>query len=320
MNPFIFTFFLFEDFCLKDFTRSREEKPIWSERPRYNQISPEGISMSTESVKNWPVPQKVKDIQAFLRFANFYRRFIEGFSKICKPLTDLTQKDKMFEWTSQCEHAFQHLKSMFTEGPILAHFDFMRSTRLETDASDFALGAILSQLCADNRWHPIAFLSGKFQPAEVNYDMHDKEMTTIVATFKEWEHLLMSVHDEITVFSDHKNLVYFNSTKVLKRRQHRWAEFLQPFRFKVVYRKGRLNDKADTLLWLRDYHPEGGGEHLEIPQKFFGPGQYEQLPTQRVLISSVRLVLRFDHLSLPVCNRQRYSLVSAVQLPKVQHF
>ena len=92
------------------------------------QISPEGISMSTarvESVKNWPVPRNVKDLQAFLGFANFYRRFIEVFSKIYKPLTDLTQKDKMFEWTSQCEEAFQRLKTMFTEGPILAHFDFM---------------------------------------------------------------------------------------------------------------------------------------------------------------------------------------------------
>ena len=249
-------------------------------------ISPEGISMSTvkvESVKSWPVPRIVKDIQAFLGFANFYRRFIEGFSKICKPLTDLTQKDKTFEWTSQCEDAFRRLKSMFTEGPILAHFDFMRSTQLETDASDFVLGAILSQLCEDNRWHPIPFHSLKFQAAEVNYDVHDKEMTALVATFKEWEHLLMSAHDEITVFSDHKNLEYFNSTKVLNRRQHCWAEFLQPFRFKVVYREGRPNEKADTLSRRRDYPPEGGGEPLEIPQRFFGPGQYEQVPTERVV-------------------------------------
>ena len=254
--------------------------------------SPEGISMSTakvESVKNWPVPRNVKDIQAFLGFANFDRHFIEGFSKIRKPLTDLTQKDKTFEWTPQCEDAFRRLKSMFTEGPILAHFDFMPSTRLEMDAIDFALGAILSQLCENNRWHPIAFHSRKFQPAEVNYDVHDKEMTAIVAAFKEWEHLLLSVHDEMTVFSDHKNLEYFNSTKVLNCRQHRWAEFLQPFRFKVVYREGRLNEKADTLSRRRDYRPEGGGEPLEVPQKFSGPGQYEQVPAKRVLISSMRL-------------------------------
>ena len=117
---------------------------------------------------------------------------------------------------------------MFTQGPILAHFDFMPSTRLETDASDIALGAILSQLCEVKLRHPKAFHSRKFQPAEVNYDVHDKEMTAIVAAFKEWEHLLMSVHDEITVFSDHMNLEYFNSTKVLNHRKHPWAEFLQP--------------------------------------------------------------------------------------------
>ena len=142
---------------------------------------------------------------------------------------------------------------------ILAHFDFMRSTRLEPDASVFVLGALLSQLCEDNQWHPIAFQSRKFQPAEVTYDVHDKEMTAIVAAIKEWEHLLMSVHDEITVFSNHMNSEYFNSTKVLNCRQHRWAEFPQPFRFKVVYREGRVNEKADTLSQLRDDRPEGGG-------------------------------------------------------------
>ena len=99
----------------------------------------------------------------------------------------------------------------------------------------------------------------------------------------------MSVHDKIMVFSDHKNLEYFNSTKVLNCRQHRWAEFLQPFRFKVVYWEGRLNEKSDTLSRRKDYRPEGGSKLLEIPQKFFGQGQYEQVPIERVLISSTRL-------------------------------
>src|SRR5205085_10087672 len=85
--------------------------------------------------------------------------FIEGFSKVCKPLTDLTQKGRAIDWTSQCEEAFQLLKKLFTEGPILAHFDHERNTRVEMDASDFALGAILSQLCEDTKWHPIAFYS-----------------------------------------------------------------------------------------------------------------------------------------------------------------
>ena len=84
---------------------------------------------------------------------------------------------------------------MFTTGLILTHFHDTRSTKLETDASDFALGAVLSQLCEDEKWHPVAFHSKRFSPAEINYDVHDKVMAAIVAAFKEWAYMLMSVDD-----------------------------------------------------------------------------------------------------------------------------
>jgi len=83
-------------------------------------------------------------------------------------------------------------------------------------------------------------------------------MTAIVAAFRKWEYMLRSVEEQITVYTDHKNLEYFNTTKILNRRQHRWAELLQSFNFKVVYHEGRLNDKTDALSRHRDYHPEGG--------------------------------------------------------------
>ena len=118
-------------------------------------------------------------------FANFYRRFIEGFSKIAKPPTDLTKKSVKWNWTPVCNAAFEHLKERFTTGPILTHFDETGLTKLETDTSDFALGAILSQLSDDDRWHPVAFHSRKFSDAKINYDVHDKEMSAIVAAFKE---------------------------------------------------------------------------------------------------------------------------------------
>ena len=86
-----------------------------------------------------------------------------------------------------------------------------------------------------------------------------------MAAFKEWEHLLRSTRDQVVVFSNHKNVEYFNSSKILNRRQHRWAEFLQPFNFKVVYQEGRLNEKVDVLLWRRDNPPEEGGEIVENP-------------------------------------------------------
>src|SRR5437588_301667 len=109
----------------------------------------------------------------------------------------------------------------------------------------------------------------------------------------------MSMTDEVMVLTDHKNLEYFNSTKILNRRQHRWAESLQPFWFKVVYREECLNEKADVLSWRRAYRPEEGGEPLEIPQKFFSPGQYEQVPDySRMLFTSGQLA-KMSVLKLP---------------------
>ena len=101
-------------------------------------------------------------------------------------MTELRKKRIKWTWTPSCQDAFDKLKEMFTTGPILTHFDDTRPTKLETDASDFALGAVLSQLCEDEKWHPVAFHSRKFLPAEINYDVHDKEMAGIVAAFKEW--------------------------------------------------------------------------------------------------------------------------------------
>jgi len=110
-------------------------------------ISDRGISMTStkvEEIRAWSTPEKVVDVQSFMGFANFYRRFIKGFRKRAKPLTALTKKGIKWTRTSSCQEAFDKLKDMFTTGPILTHFDDTRPTKLETDASDFALGAILS--------------------------------------------------------------------------------------------------------------------------------------------------------------------------------
>jgi hypothetical protein len=251
-------------------------------------ISSKGISMSQKKVatiQEWTAPKKVKDVQSFLGFANFYRRFIEGFSRICRPLTELTKVNVPFEWTAQCEEAFNLLKLKFIEAPILVHFYPDRPTIVETDASDFALGAILSQEVPEGQLHPVAFHSRKFKPAEINYDIHDKEMLAIVVAFKEWEHMLKSTDTEITVFTDHKNLEYFASTKVLTRRQARWAEHLAEFNFKVVYRPGNKNAKADMLSRRWDYAPKEGSEAPKM--SFFKPGQ---LVLDRATVASSKVV------------------------------
>jgi len=92
------------------------------------------------------------------------------------------------------------MKEMFTTSPILTHFDDTGTTKLETDASDFLLEAVLSQLCEDEKWHPVTFHSRKFSPAEINYNVHDREMAAIVAAFKEWAYMLMLVDEQILVY------------------------------------------------------------------------------------------------------------------------
>jgi len=108
-------------------------------------------STKVEDIWAWSTLEKVVDVQSFMGFAIFYRRFIKRFSKIAKPLRDLTKKVIQWAWTPSCQDAFDTLKEMFSTGPILTHFDDTRPTMLETDACDFALEAVLSQLCEDEK-------------------------------------------------------------------------------------------------------------------------------------------------------------------------
>jgi len=104
------------------------------------------------------------------------------------------------------QQAFEELKHRFTTAPILCHYHPERREQIETDASDLAKAGILSQYELDKRWHPLAFSNKHFLPAELNYDVHDKEMVVIVNCFQEWRHFLMGAPEQIVVYTDHKNL------------------------------------------------------------------------------------------------------------------
>jgi hypothetical protein len=186
-------------------------------------IGREGIKMSpgkVEAVLEWRSPSSLTEVQSFLGFANFYRRFIRNYSQVARPLTELTKSNaKDWNWTHEAELAFRELKARFTSTPILAHFDPQRPVIVETDASDFALGAVLSQRNDENLLHPVAFHSRKFTPAEINYEIHDKELLAIVNSFKHWRRYCEGAVYQVQVFSDHQNLEYFTTTKVLNRRQ-----------------------------------------------------------------------------------------------------
>jgi hypothetical protein len=215
-----------------------------------------------QCIWDWERPRSLRDIQSFIGFANFYRWFIEGFSKIAKPLSDSTKgAPKDWIWTDAMTKGFEKLKHCFTTAPILTHFDPHCKCIVETDASDFALGSTLSQTTEDKKLHPNAFYSRKFSPAEINYEIHDKELLAIVDCFKAWLRYLEGSIHMVQVFTDHKHLEYFMMTKVLNRRQARWAQELAGMDFKIYYRKGTSNGKPDALSRCPEYRPEkGGGE------------------------------------------------------------
>jgi len=136
------------------------------------------------------------------------------------------KKMEKWAWNQQAEGAFQELKKRFTTVPILSNFDAQKPVIIKTDASDFAIGANLSQRDNEGRLHPVAFHSRKFQPRKSNYEIHDKELLAIVDTFKHWRRYCKGSVHQVQVFSDHQNLEYFMTTKILNRRQARWAQEL----------------------------------------------------------------------------------------------
>ena len=145
-------------------------------------VSAEGIKMNDDKVKailEWPTLKTVHGVCSFLGLANFYRRFIKDYAQVARPLNDLTKKDQAFEWKESQQTAFDTLKQRFTTAPILAFPDIDKQFHLETDASDFATGAVLSIL-KDDKWHPIAYSSHSMSPEECNYPIADKEMLSVI--------------------------------------------------------------------------------------------------------------------------------------------
>jgi hypothetical protein len=207
-----------------------------------------------QAVRDWPQPTNVKEVRGFLGFTNFYRRFIKEYSKIATPLTNLTKgKEKAIQWDDLTESAFQQIKRAILAEPVLAMPDPDKEFEVETDASDFAIGGQLGQRDTEGRLHPIAFFSKKLNGPELNYQIHDKELMAIIEAFKEWRPHLSGTTHQVKVYTDHKNLTYFTTTKELNKRQTRWAEFLSEFNFRIIYRKGNENGRADALSRRSDH-------------------------------------------------------------------
>jgi hypothetical protein len=240
-------------------------------------ISKNGIGMDPkriESIDNWPIPTKVKELQSFLGFANFYRMFIPQYSKCVEPMLRLLKKGTIFQWSEEQQKAFNQLKIEFLKENVLIHADPKEPFVLEADASDYALGGILSQKTTMGL-QPVAFYSRKLTTAEINYEIHDKELLAIIACMYQWRaYLLGSIHP-IKIYTDHRNLLYFTSSRRLNRRQARWSLFLSDFDFEIIYRPGVQGTKPDALSRRIDYvlhqddtQVQNQNQQLLNPQRF----------------------------------------------------
>ena len=234
-----------------------------------NQVAMDPVKV--KGVMDWPVPKKVKEVQFFLSFINFYWHFIRGFSHIAHPLHALTQKTTEWKWEEPQQTAFKALKHAITTTPVLIFLSDTRKFRIEVDASNFATGVVLSQLQDDGKWHPVGFISKSLSDVEWNYEIHDKEMLVIVRALEEWQHFLEGAHKKVDVWTDHWNLQYFQTAQHLNCQQACWSLFLSCFDFELHHHPGHSMGKPDTLSQRAD-HPHGSDNNSNI--MLLTPGRF----------------------------------------------
>ena len=209
-------------------------------------------------IRDWPTPKTVKQVRSFLGFCNFYRAFIRNFATHARPLNKLTRKDTDWQWGTEQSQAFDKLKILVTEEPVLKHPELDKPFELEVDASGYAVGAVLLQRGPDGKRHPIAFYSNTLNTAERNYDIYDLELLAIVKALRNWRQYLAGSPHKIKVFSDHMNLQYWRAPQKISRRVAREVLELSEYDIEIHHIKGTANGRADALSRRPDYDQ---GEH-----------------------------------------------------------
>ncbi len=208
------------------------------------------IKMNSSKINiivNWFILINVKDVQSFLNFMNFYRRFIYDYSRIATLLTHLIRKDVLFVWFQKCQIAFNILKKVFTFKIILCHYNSNHKIVIEIDASNYVFKDILSQYDENKILHSVTYFLKKHNSVECNYKIYDKELMIIVCTFKKWQSELEDFIYSVEMITNHKNLEYFMSTKQLSHHQARWSKFLFRFNYHIAYHFNKIDDKLNAL-------------------------------------------------------------------------
>ena len=211
-------------------------------------ITNEGVQVDTsktDAVRTFPRPKTQRDVRSFLGLCNYYRRFIQNFSKIATPLNQLLQKDIQFNWTDNCETAFNDLKQALITAPMLRYPDMNSAFILSTDASGTAIGYILGQKGPDGKEMVVAYGGRSLRPEERKYTVSEQECLAVVEGIKAYKEYLS--HQKFTVYTDHQALKWLHSVKDTSTRLGRWAIQLQEYQYDVVHKQGRVHLNADAL-------------------------------------------------------------------------
>ncbi|KAK1609082.1 hypothetical protein QYE76_032755 [Lolium multiflorum] len=251
-----------------------------------------GIAVDPAKIKTvaeWKAPTTQTEVRAFLGLAGYYRRFVEGFSSIARPMTQLLKKDKKFEWTDKCEESFQKLKARLTTVPILIMPDITKPFDIYCDASKNGLGCVLMQ-----EGKVISYLSRQLKQHEQNYPTHDLELAAVVLALKVWRHYLMGNRCEI--YSDHKSLKYIFTQKELNMRQRRWIELIKDYDLEIHYHPGKANVVADALSrqpcqlnsMIAEEQPSLYQEFEQFRLELVSEGYLASIELQPTLISQIK--------------------------------
>ncbi|KAK1424218.1 hypothetical protein QVD17_19539 [Tagetes erecta] len=238
-----------------------------------------------ESIQNWPTPKTPSEIRQFLGLAGYYRRFIEGFSKVAQPLTALTHKGTVFRWGDNQEKAFQTLKDKLCSAPILSLPEGTEDFVVYCDASTQGLGCVLMQ-----REKVIAYASRQLKVHEKNYTTHDLELGAVVFALKIWRHYLYGT--QCTIYTDHKSLQHIFDQKDLNMRQRRWVELLNDYECAIRYHPGKANVVADALSRKENLKPRRVKSlqltiHTGLPEQIRN-AQLEAIKEENVKAESLR--------------------------------
>ena len=274
------------------------------------------ISMEEDkllSIKEWATPTNVKQLRSFLGLASYYRKFVRSFAALASPLSCLLEKSKPFEWGNEQQAAFEEIKRHLCSSPVLLLPDPSKPFTIYSDASNFALGAVLCQVgSADNCEHPVAFMSRALNKAEKNYSVQEKECLAIISAIEKWRHYVDGT--SFVVVTDHQSLRYLYSQKHLHGRLARWIERIQPYACTIKYQPGSKQTVPDALSRAPQFETALVGAMVEHRVSVDLGERIKTAYLSDSLCSELLEKLRSEEVALDAMTARHYSLLDGFLL------